>query len=936
MITAKQHSKKMAISEKIICFATYGNSIAGDDYIRNIFPDAVFYQPDNFPTTPPGNGQTPVLRFVPNHFSSDQLLAILDNFRNCCYKILFREKQIPISNFEDRFLDFFDEILVITPDKPPEKPVLAKLHDYDNIVWQLAESERKYKTLVETLPGIIYRCKNDSDWTMLFISPKIARLTGYSARQLLHNKMLSYSDIIYPKDREKVWLAVQKAVKANRSYAVEYRITTSSGKTKWVWEQGKAIRDAAGRLYLEGVIIDISERKHLVQRVDIMRELTMGFSNARDVTQMVQIIKSELEKVIPSAQLKLMLYDKNKNEFLMPYIDDGRECFTSQPGQFDLKMLVLKRRRSMLLLRREIDKLFRQGKIEVSGNLPAVWLGVPLIIAGRPAGVISLCDQENELAIDKADRELLEFISLQVSVAIIKKQAEEESDKLLQALEQIPAAVFITNLDFIVIYANKKSIEVTGYESSEMVGKTPNLLNPALNSEEAVEQIKLQLAAKGSWAGEFENIKKDGTKYFESIRISAIKNHRGVITHFVMLKNDITNQKNLEKQLIDTTRRAEQSDNLKSAFMANMSHEIRTPMNAIIGFSEMLKNNDFSQEEKEQFVDLVLENSRSLMSKLDNIIDITKIETGKLKLNKSLCSANKILYDHYYLLLKNKEKIDKTNIEIIPRQYIENENFLFISDAYRIGQVLQNLLENSLKYTFGGAIEIGYRLEKNDGKEWIDFYVKDTGVGIPPEQVTGLFEKFRITGSDAKNTSIATGFGLYISKNVATLLGGDLTFETNVGNGTTFHLKVPYLQADSQKFASRKIETNAHKRALHYPGKTVLIVEDEEANFKLLEVMLRKTGVKIKRAFNGKQAVDYVTDGSPVDLVLMDVRMPIMNGYEATEMIKKYDPSIPVIIQTAFAFSNDKEKGFGSGCDEYLSKPIKASDLYVLLDKFFT
>jgi PAS domain S-box-containing protein len=925
----------MAINENILCFATDGNSLAGEDYIRKIFHDAVFYQPDNFPETPPGNNQTPVLRFLIHQFSSDQLLSKLENFRNCGQKILFREKHISTSDLDAGFLDFFTEIVVINPDSTPSMSVLEKMQDYENLLWNLKESERKYKTLVETLPGIIYRCKNDSDWTMLFLSPKIARLTGYSARQLLHNKKLSYSDIIVPKDREKVWLAVQKAIKSNRSFAVEYRITTSAGRTKWVWEQGKAIRDASGRLYIEGVIIDISERKQLAQRVEIMRTLILGFSSARDVTQMVEIIKSELEKVIPATRLKLMIYDRKTNQFLTPYLDEGRECFSNQPGQFDLKMLVLKRKRSMLLVRREIDKLNRQGKIQVSGDMPAVWLGVPLFAGDLPTGVISLCHHQNELAIDKADKDLLEFIALQVSVALIKKQAEEESDKLLQALEQIPAAVFITGLDFVIIYVNRKSEVVTGFESSEMIGKTPNLLNPGFNSPEAIEQIKSTLMATGTWEGEFENRKKDGNHYYESIRISVIKNHRGVATHFVMLKNDITNQKNLERKLTETTRRAEQSDNLKSAFMANMSHEIRTPMNAIIGFSEMLKNDDFSQEEKMQFIDLVLDNSRSLMSKLDNIIDITKIETGKLKLNKSLCSANKILYDHYYLLLKAKEKIDKTDIEIFPRQFIENENFLFLSDAYRISQVLQNLLENSLKYTFSGTIEIGYKIEKTGGDEWIDFYVKDTGVGIPQEQAEVLFDKYRTTGSDARNASIATGFGLYISKNVASLLGGDLTFETSTGNGTTFHLKVPYLQAGTPKYQSQQIATKAEKRALHYPDKTVLIVEDVEANFRLLEVMLRKTNVKIERAYNGKQAVDYIKGGKHADLILMDVRMPVMNGYEATELIKQFDPSIPVIIQTAFAFSNDREKGFGSGCDEYLSKPIKARDLYLLLEKFF-
>jgi PAS domain S-box-containing protein len=916
-----------------ICFITFEKTKFKEEYFRNFFPDVVFFYYESLIKTDFLTCKNPFLIINYSDLSSKQLLTELAIFESDYHKILLREAHIKTSMLNGELLDFFDEIAVISENEDRNASVLSRIKGYADIEIRYNESERKYKTLVETLPGIIYRCKNDSDWTMIFLSPKIARLCGYPPRDLINNNKLSYSDIILPQYREYVWLTIQKAIKANHSFNMEYQIRTSAGRTKWVWEQGKAISDAAGNLFIEGVIIDITDRKLLNEKVEIMRELTIAFSFARDLPQMVQIIKKTLEKIIPSAHLSLALFDKEKKEFLIPYMEHDRECFSIENGSQSLRGMVMRRKKSILLVQREIDKLIRQGKIEMTGDLPAVWLGVPLFIHGIPAGIVSICHPDNEFAIDKTDKDLIEFVSTQVSVAILKKQAEEESNKMAQAFEQIPAAVFIMELDFKIVYANKNTLTVTGFDSDEMIGKIPKLFQPEYHSPDAVEAIKQQLLQAGLWSGEFENKRKDGAQYYENVIVSCIRNHHNKVTHYVMLKNDISEQKRLQKQLIETTRRAEESDNLKSSFMANISHEIRTPMNAIIGFVEMLKNDDFSQEEKTQFVDLVLENARNLMGKLNNIIDITKIESGKLKLTNSLCSANKILYDHYYMLLKNMEKLEKTGIEIIPKQHIENENFLFTSDAYRISQVLQKLIENALKYTFSGSIQIGYTIQEDEQDSWIDFYVKDSGVGVSRELEDVIFDKFKTSGNDPYKASAATGFGLYIAKNIARLLGGDLLLETASKKDATFHLKIPFRQATFEK-SETPANAKTEKKHLHFPDKIILIAEDEEPNFKLLEVMLRKTGAKIVRAHNGKQAVDYLQEGNHADLILMDVRMPVMNGFEATGQIKNINPTIPVVIQTAFAFVNDREKGFGSGCDEYLSKPIKASDLYLLLQKY--
>jgi PAS domain S-box-containing protein len=848
--------------------------------------------------------------------------------------VLLIDRGMDISNATDLAQGYFDIILVANGSYAAAASVIEQFTNHNQLQKELDSNEKKYNRLVNNLPGITYRCKNDSDWTMLFLSRKSEKITGYPAKAFINNKEITYSDIIFPGDRERVWLSIQKAIRRDQPFTVEYRITTASGRVKWVWEQGRAHTTRSGEVVIEGVILDIDQQKSLETRLQLMREIVLALSTASDLVESIDIIRREISKVIPADHFSLSLFDRDNREFLVPYMENEKEYFKKTPMGKTLDALVIKRNRPIFLKSGEIKKLERQGKITLDGPVPAVWLGIPLQINEKASGIIVLEDFNNAFAIVETDVDLLDFISVQVVVSILRKQAEEESEKLLQALKQSPVAAIITDLKGHIVYANNKASVITGYAPDEMKSRIPNIIEPYKSDPDHYTNIWKALNEKGAWEGEFKNRTKTGEEYWEYARISSIKNVRGNTTHYLYLKEEITERKNIERELIKAKKHAEESDKLKSSFLANISYEIRTPMNAIIGFTEMLRGDDYSAQEHEEFFNLIIENCKKLLNTIDNIIDIAKIEAGQMTISNTRCSANKILYDNYYTFESMKKKLDKDHIDFTFKQFRENENLLFYSDPVRINQVLANMLENAFKYSTEGAIEFGYTLTEESDFNYIDFYVRDSGASISNRQTEAIFNQIEQKSKTLLSTPGGAGLGLAISRNIARLMNGDIRLESKIGQGSAFHFLIPYnpvkTGADVEDSPTYQKEVND----MNWPDKTILIVEDEDSNFKLLEIMLRKTKVTIQRAFNGKQAVDYISEGNKSDLILMDVRMPVMNGYEATERIKKMHPKLPVIIQTAFALSGDREHSFEAGCDAYLSKPIKATDLYHLLKKF--
>ncbi|MCF8370249.1 MAG: response regulator [Bacteroidales bacterium] len=402
---------------------------------------------------------------------------------------------------------------------------------------------------------------------------------------------------------------------------------------------------------------------------------------------------------------------------------------------------------------------------------------------------------------------------------------------------------------------------------------------------------------------------------------------------FKLIAQVVTNaleRKMADEKVIKALEKATESDRLKTAFLANMSHEIRTPMNAIIGFSGLLSEPDLTQEERVQFINHINNNGNSLLTLINEILDIAKLEAGKIKINKSRCFVNQILKELKDYCENEKKLKGKPAIQVILNNPIKDDHFSVNTDPIRFRQIIANLIGNALKYTEKGRIEFGFSIEKEGA---IRFFVKDSGIGIPKSMQQHIFDRFRQVDESHTRGFGGTGLGLTISKNLVNLLGGEIWLESEPGAGSTFYFTLPFDSNELDQQSKKAVPPGAKK--YYWPEKKILVVEDVRTNYDFIEALLKRTDMSLLWAKDGVEAVDLFSQHTDIDMVLMDIQMPRMNGYEATREIKKLRSEIPVIAQTAYAMAEDRQKIFQAGCDDYISKPIKSDLLYSLISKYF-
>ena len=370
---------------------------------------------------------------------------------------------------------------------------------------------------------------------------------------------------------------------------------------------------------------------------------------------------------------------------------------------------------------------------------------------------------------------------------------------------------------------------------------------------------------------------------------------------------DITDQKILERKLRLAKEEAEESNRIKSAFLANMSHEIRTPLNAIVGFSSILAE-DVSEEERTEYLSIISKNNDILLQLINDILDLSKIEAGTLEYVYANIDVNKMLSE-----IEQAARMRQTNANVAICAVTPLEGLLLYTDQRRVTQVLNNFISNAMKFTNTGSITFGYE-EPKDG--YIRFFVTDTGTGIPPEKVADIFNRFVKLDSFKQGT----GLGLAISQNIVKELKGEIGVASELGKGSTFWFTLPYKPAvkEDKKQMSKDIQPVSIERN----KLTILVAEDNASNYKLFESIL-KYDYHLIHAWDGMEAVEMFREHNP-QIVLMDINMPVMDGYEATREIRKYSAKIPIIAVTAFAYASDEQKVMESGFDGYMPKPINA------------
>ncbi|MDY6801186.1 MAG: tetratricopeptide repeat protein [Bacteroidota bacterium] len=392
-------------------------------------------------------------------------------------------------------------------------------------------------------------------------------------------------------------------------------------------------------------------------------------------------------------------------------------------------------------------------------------------------------------------------------------------------------------------------------------------------------------------------------------------------------KLEQTNQKLLEeihrhKQTMENLQiakeKAEEADQLKSNFLANMSHEIRTPLNAIRGFSQMLSIEPLQKNKRSEYIKQIETGCDTLTHLIDDIIDFAKIESGEIKIEKKQFNPHPVLeflYDHYTSQLI---KLKKEDIRFFyMNENIENDLVIY-SDPVRLKQILSVLIDNAIKFTEKGRIEFGFT---HPSDKEIQFYVKDTGIGLDDQYQDIIFERFRQIDEGATKKYDGAGIGLSIAKNLTQLLNGKIWVESTLGKGSTFYVKLPH---KSEKADSKIVQPSS----FNWKDKKILVAEDKKINFDIIKETLSITNVQLIWAKNGQEAIEMVKSNSDIDLILMDVQMPVMDGYETTKKIKNIVPGIPIVAQTAYALPQDSYKCIDAGCDDYIAKPISI-DLFL-------
>ncbi|TXE16719.1 response regulator [Psychroserpens burtonensis] len=397
---------------------------------------------------------------------------------------------------------------------------------------------------------------------------------------------------------------------------------------------------------------------------------------------------------------------------------------------------------------------------------------------------------------------------------------------------------------------------------------------------------------------------------------------------------------NKEKQkradeLIIAKDHAEESDKLKSAFLANMSHEIRTPMNGILGFADLLKEPGLTGDEQQKYITIIKKSGLRMLNIINDIINISKIESGLMEVNIQQANINKQIEFIYTFF---KPQVEAKGIHFKIKKGLTNKEAFIKTDSEKLYSILTNLVKNAIKYTNKGTIELGYILKREKDSKELEFQIKDTGIGIPKDRQKAIFKRFIQADIANKKAHQGAGLGLSISRAYAEMLGGKIWMESQEGKGSIFYFTLPYRTKFKDKLVDNNEDWFEDSGVTVEPEASklkVLIADDDEISRILMSTIVKNHSAVILKAVTGKEAVDICRDNPDIDLILMDIQMPDLNGYEASRQIRKFNKDVIIIAQTGFALNGDNEKVIKAGCNDYISKPFNKVKLLAVIKKYF-
>ncbi|MEI7829787.1 MAG: response regulator [Prolixibacteraceae bacterium] len=754
--------------------------------------------------------------------------------------------------------------------------------------YALKQSNEMLFKLTEQVPGVVYqyRLYEDGHSCFPYSSPGMIDIYGVTPEEVREDATPVFGRL-HPDDFDFIVSSIQESARTMELYHSEFRVILPEVGVQWRLCDAKPERMPDGSTLWYGIISDITERKKvensLMESEKKYRELFESNSDSIAIFQ------------IHPDQRTLQFVDCNENNaLLLGYSKEEILHFQPKDVEIPVSDEVLQWRQGELLKNGQIG--FETQLKHKSGHLIDVEIKAVMINYKNQPGIMN------------------------ISRDITKgRQIEERIRLLAYSLESISECVSITDNNDQIIYINKSFLNTYGYSSEELIGQHTRILRSSDMAFEHVRDI-LPITFEGGWRGEIMNRKKDGTLFPILLSTSIIKDEKDNPIALIGVATDISDMRKARAELIAAKEQAVESNQLKTAFLNNMSHEIRTPMNHIMGFSSLMS--EAKGVEKDQYAEIILSSSNQLLSLIENVILLSRLQSEKTEINKHAFDPQELI-ESLSNLFKSDCKDNKVTLEV--KKPAENIHQSIYTDQEKIKQILIILTANAVKYTKNGFIEIGYEIIE----EKINFHIKDSGIGIPLKEHKKIFDSF-YRGEQAISLAIGgTGLGLSIAKELVKSLDGSIWLESQPGNGSIFYFSIPVVLTKELAFEEKLVHNTHYK----LKDMSILIADDEQINFLYLEILLKSSVKKIDHAHNGKEAVEMVSK-KMYDLIFMDLKMPEMNGYDATKKIKISHPNIPIIAQTAYASIEEKEKAVLAGCDDFIAKPIKKNILLEVIEKY--
>ncbi|MBU0489480.1 MAG: PAS domain S-box protein [Bacteroidetes bacterium] len=819
---------------------------------------------------------------------------------------------------------------------------------YAQLLSRIQELEKQsdyYKLIADnTYDWEVFR---DCTGTIKYVNKAFERITGFSCEKVLDGT-ITEKDVVHPDDWSSISEQIKLSVKQLPVTDLEFRIIRADKQIRHVNLCAAPVFEGGTFVGTRASVRDITEQKDFtdlqVLHKKVNEQTDQYLAIIDDINKVKERVEASELKLKEAQQLaKIGNWELDLVNNVLYWSDEIFRIFGCEPQEFgatyeaflgfihpdDREMVNeaytrhLQTRTSYNIIHRIVLKQGEVRYVHEKCKSDFDMSGKPLRSVGTVAEITDSILIQNELQVAKESAEESER-NLQTKneqYEAINEELRQTNEELYRAKEkaeesenQIRSMFSVSNAGIVLIDTKGSLLEWNetfrsffGYSQEEFRTFSSKTLTFPDDMPESLDKIsKLVSRQIGNFRIEKRFVRKDKTVFWADLFAAPLIKGENVYA-IIGVVNDITERKQTEIELIAAKEKAEESNRLKTAFLQNISHEIRTPLNAICGFSGMLNDSDISEEKRKSYVSIIQSSSDQLLSIVSDILTISAIETKQEQIRISKVSINDTIVE---LLSIFKPQALRQNISLYVKQEFADEQVEIFTDKAKFTQILSNLLTNAMKFTHEGYVEFGYALKGEN----IEFYVKDSGIGIQREMQEMVFDRFRQGDKSIQVKYGGTGLGLSISKGFVELLGGTIWVQSEIGQGSIFYFTIPY---------NPVIETNSTSAKPNQSGDviTVVVAEDEEYNYLFIEELLINMGLKIIHAKNGQETVDLCKTDPNIGLILMDIKMPVMDGHTAAMLIKELRPDLPIIAQSAHALEHEIEQYSGI-FDAYYAKPI--------------